>query len=346
MKDWIRVGTTVLLLSVALDCHKDDLGPGDGSGDTGLTGPGVFTSSPLKLSDLVATTPLGNLYPPDHTLPTGHVVFYYVDPSNRRPGDKDTMRTVYAPGDGILVNIYSPNPITSEGGIEVKMTETFSYSMYDLLVLPGLAVGQRVTAGMPIATTSPASNAVDFEVENTEVTLTGFVRPERYPAKMLHHVAPYGYFSRPLQDSLYAKNRRNSPDKDGRIDYDIPGRLVGNWFLEGLPDGESSVGQAAGTKQISIVYDMFEPTSVRISIGGTLSVVGLFGVDGLSPDPATVSASQSLVVYRFVRSYIGGTPAGGGLLAQVLTGDRLKVETYSGNTPPAGFTAGAVVFTR
>jgi hypothetical protein len=47
-----------------------------------------------------------------------------------------------------------------------------------------------------------------------------------------------------------------------------------------------------------------------------------------------------------VRSYIGGAPAGGGLLAQVLAGDRLKVETFAGNTPPAGFTAGAVVFTR
>jgi hypothetical protein len=346
MKDWIRVVSTVLLVCVGFDCGKDDSGPVDGSGNTGLTGPGVFTSSPLRLSDLVATTPLGNLYPPDHTLPTGHVVFYYVDPSNRRPGDKDTMRTVYAPADGMLVNIYPPNPITNEGGIEVKMTETFSYFMYDLLVLPGLKAGQRLTAGMPIATTSPASNAVDFEVVNTEVTLTGFARPERYPAKSLHLVAPYAYFSSPLRDSLYARNRRNSPDKDGKIDYDIPGRLVGNWFLEGLPDGESSVVQGAGTKQLSIVYDMFEPTSVRISIGGTLSVTGLFGVDALAPDPATVSASQGMVVYHFVRNYLGSTPASGGLMAQVLSGNRLRVETFSGNTPPAGFTAWAVAYTR
>jgi hypothetical protein len=159
-------------------------------------------------------------------------------------------------------------------------------------------------------------------------------------------VAPYGYFLRPLRDSLYARNRRNSSDKDGRIDYDIPGRLVGNWFLEGLPDGDSSLVQSAGTKQLAIVYDKFEPASVRISIGGTLSVVGLFGVDGLAPDPATVSASQGLVVYRFALTFTGESPAGGGLMAQVLSGNRLKVETYSGNTPPAGFTAGAAVFTR
>jgi hypothetical protein len=121
---------------------------------------------------------------------------------------------------------------------------------------------------------------------------------------------------------------------------------VGNWFLEGLPEGDSSLVQSAGKKQLAIVYDQFEPALVRISIGGTLSVFGLFGVDGLSPDPATVRASHGLVIYRFVRSYIGGTPAGGGLMAQVLTGDRLKVEAFSGNTPPAGFSAGAVVFTR
>ncbi len=346
MKDWIRVICKLLPYCLALDCHKNDSSPVDLSVDTGLTGPGVFTHSPLKLSDLVATTPLGNLYPPDHTLPTGHVVFYYVDPSNRRPGDKDTMRTVYAPGDGILMNIYPPNAITNEGGIDVKMTETFSFLMYDILVMPGLKAGQRLTAGMPIATTSPASNAVDFEVVNTEVTRTGFARPERYPAKMLHIVAAYGYFPRPLRDSLYARNRRNSPDKDGRIDYDIPGRLVGNWFLEGLPDGESSVVQSAGTKQLSIVYDMFEPTSVRISIGGTLSVAGLFSVDALAPDPADVSTSQGMVVYGFAQNLLGGSPGGGGLMAQVLSGNRLKVETYAGSSPPAGFTAGAVVFTR
>ena len=35
----------------------------------------------------------------------------------------------------------------------------------------------------------------------------------------------------PLRSALYARVRRAGPDKDGKIDCDVPGRLVGNWFL-------------------------------------------------------------------------------------------------------------------
>src|SRR3954470_7697828 len=71
-----------------------------GKGATGVTGPSsssssgtstgsgvapgtaVFTQSPLGLSDISVIVPLGNLNPPDHTLPTNHAYFFHSSVAN------------------------------------------------------------------------------------------------------------------------------------------------------------------------------------------------------------------------------------------------------------------------
>jgi hypothetical protein len=95
--------------------------------DMGVSGRGSFTRSPMNLSEFKYATPLGNLNPPGHTLPTDHVYFYWVSPDHRTSGDMDTMRSVFAPGSGTVTWIYGPNAPAVDSKISVKMTNTFSY---------------------------------------------------------------------------------------------------------------------------------------------------------------------------------------------------------------------------
>jgi len=88
----------------------------------------------------------------------------------------------------------------------------------------------------------------------------------------LQTVSPLALFAEPLRSQLYGKVKREGRDKDGKIDYDQPGKLVGNWFHESLSAGESGRGGGGiSAKQIAFVYDVVQPTAVRISIGGTVA---------------------------------------------------------------------------
>jgi hypothetical protein len=60
--------------------------------------------SPLADSLIAFITPLGNLNPPGHTLPTDHIYFYFVDPDHC-PCDLATPREVRAPAAGTVAYI-------------------------------------------------------------------------------------------------------------------------------------------------------------------------------------------------------------------------------------------------
>ena len=70
---------------------------------------------------------------------------------------------------------------------------------------------------------------------NTEVKLAGFLTPKLYGhyAWRVHIVDPFDFFDEPLKSKLLALNVRKVKPFFGRIDYDVDGRLIGNWFLEG-----------------------------------------------------------------------------------------------------------------
>jgi hypothetical protein len=69
---------------------------------------------------------------------------------------------------------------------------------------------------------------LDLGCVDTQVTLKGFVNPDGYPESTLHCVSPLKLYDDPLRSQLCSKVMRDSTDKDGRIDYDIAGRLGGN----------------------------------------------------------------------------------------------------------------------
>jgi hypothetical protein len=335
-----------LLFLPITGCHKGQNGPVD-SNDLGISGPGTFSSSPLDLSDFVFATPLGNLNPPGHTMPSDHVYLYWVDPDHRSSGDLARLRVVHAPGAGKVNFLINPNGPGSDFKIGVKMTNTFSYYLDHVLLDSGITLGTNIQAGQRVGTTSPYSYAVDLGVMNSDITLTGFVNPSRYTYETVHTDSPYKYFVQPLRDSLYARVTRIGPDKDGKIDFDIPGKLVGGWFLKGLPLGDASQNSDAWPKHLAFVYDMNNPAAARIAIGGILSMQGVFGIMQPAPDPSTVSAANGRIGYKLISPFDFPNISLGLMIVQMVANDTIKIETFPNlNADTASFDARASIYTR
>ncbi len=53
---------------------------------------------------------------------------------------------------------------------------------------------------------------------------------------MLLTVDTFDYFDEPVKSQLLAKSLRIALPVGGKIDYDIDGKLIGNWFREGSID--------------------------------------------------------------------------------------------------------------
>lgn len=303
----------------------------------------VFTHSPMNFTEFVYATPLGNLNPPGHTFPTDHVYFYWINPDRRTPGDMDTLHNVYAPGNGTVQFIYQH----TDYKIGIAMNDTFSYYLDHVMLNPEITTGTLVKAGQIIGTASKLSYAVDLGVINTKTTLTGFINPSRYPDQTIHTESPYKYFATSLRDSIYSKITRIGNDKDGKIDYDIKGKLSGGWFLNGLPMGDASSNYDSWPKHLAFVYDMNEPTSIRISIGGTLTMRGVYGVKTSATDPALVSVASGKIGYQLFSPYNSGTYPLGVMIVQMISDDTIKVETFQSVTDESvNFDAGVLIYTR
>ena len=337
---------TLFLCISLLSCHDAEPVAPSSPFDLGVSGPGTFTVAPINYPDFVYDTPLGSLNPPGHTVPTDHVYFYWVDPANRTPGDMDSLRTVYAPGSGIVDWMLPRTSTLADTKIEVKMTNTFRYYIDHLLLDSAITIGTRIKAGQRMGLTSPEAYAIDLGVTNDDVVLRGFIVPDRY-GNSVHADSPYKYFVQPLRDSLYAKNTRIGPDKDGKIDYDIAGRLVGGWFLKGLPVGDSTMAPTGWTRHLAFVYDMNIPGAVRVSIGGVMSMTGVFALFQNTPDPAGISIASGKVSLKLVSAFDRPTLIMGTFLVQLIAQDTIRTETFPNlNSDTLQFDSKASIYTR
>lgn len=346
-----RAAIAASLMALIVACGG---GGGSSSGGTAnnaygitATGPGVLSVSPLDTATLVYATPLGKLAPPAHVLPTDHVYLYFVDPwSSQQQAADCSARPVYAAGSGVV----SFSVVTEAQGdtkVMVQMTQTFMYYYDHVLLLPNVKVGTRVAAGEQIATTTGRCPSMDLGVIDLEVSPPGYLNPVRYGDYGAHVASPYKYFSESLR-TLYRSRVRLfegvPADRDGRVDWGVRGRLVGDWFHASLGTQASASGPDAWVKSVAFAYDWFDGAP-RISIGGTIATAGVLAIAAGDPDPAAVSVGSGLVAYQ-------GTPKLGGistgwLLAQMLADDRIKLEYFAGATSrPTAFTTAAQEYLR
>ncbi|MEX0713411.1 MAG: hypothetical protein WD278_13730 [Pirellulales bacterium] len=145
---------------------------------------------------------------------------------------------------------------------------------------------------------------IDFSVRDTELVLPGFVVPEHYAGESwkIHSADLFEYFREPLRSQLLAKDLRQAEPRGGKIDYDIDGRLVGNWFVAGT-NGYAGLTRGEGywKTHLAIAYDALDPTGIVVSIGDWRGEARQFGVQGNAPDPKDVNIATGLVKYELLQ---------------------------------------------
>ncbi len=310
------------------DEPADPLDPG--------SGPWAFRASLIDPALILWITPLGNMSPAGHWLPTDHIYFTVADPNGgQSPAARRTA--FFAPADGIVVDVFTnTNPAVPDVGLRVRVASNIHYTLGHVIPDIPLARGTRITAGQRLGTTG-TSFAVDLGLFDDRITLPGVVNPRRIGVSA-NTAAPLKYFDEPLRSLLYSKVRRMGSDLDGKIDYDIAGRLSGNWFLTDLIS-------------LSFAYDTYDPARVVISVSGGLSRTGIFSIAATDPLPRDVSVASGMV--RYTLAAWGETGPGvrtgvptAQMLVQMLDDQRIRVELFAVSPAATSFTSGAREFVR
>ncbi|MBI4017399.1 MAG: hypothetical protein HY366_00450 [Candidatus Aenigmarchaeota archaeon] len=338
-----------------------------------------FGASPMRIEDISLIIPMGAMVG-SHVTPIDHM---YFSPAVFHSAP-DTYN-VYASADGIITSI-GHEPHFAENKyekyrLEIRHTCDF-YSIYNLLtsLSPEL---QKITGGIqpggyygkPIQVKEGqllgkiGGQTLDLSVNYDKVVLEGFIVPEHYAGEewKIHTVDPFDYFKEPLRSELLAKNLRQVEPRGGKIDYDIEGRLVGNWFRDGIGYPRNYV-RDSWKNHLSFVYDPVDPSHVIVSIGDYGGEPKQFGVKDNAPDPASISASTGLVRYELQQldyvdengeywdrfSYDSGLKAvnqaivHGVALVQIIEARKIKFEAFPGKTSSevSGFTSAAKIYER
>jgi hypothetical protein len=349
-------------------------------------GPVRFTHSPMRLADIERLTPYG-LMVGGHVCPIDHGYFY---PKALKPGQEHF--DVFAPADGFVVQVGHRTQLTGSSdrdrpyddyALVIEHSSTF-YTQYDLLTKldaaildrldapvrerfarkemgPAIAVRIPVRAGQPIG--KVGGRSLDFGVVNTEVRLPGFLNPRLYGhyAWRVHVVDPFDYFHEPLKSELLKLNPRKTKPYFGKIDYDVDGRLVGNWFLAGSGGypGDHRDPRGYWMGHLAFAYHHIDPSLLIVSIGDFDGRPRQFAVRGNGPDPADVSVETGPVKYELVYAPINSSGESielptelrgvqGVMLVQLVENRRVKLEVFprKASSEVSGFTTAATTYER
>ena len=375
-------GKAIELCRIIFPPDAKEQGPQSSRGCKG-TGTVTFTFPPMQIEKIETIEPIG-LMIGGHVTPIDHG--YYTAKtwsSDKSREDINTFVDVLAPASGIVTSVQSmPTEYRSSSigdyRIIIHHTCTF-YTIYihvnqlseKLKAIADTGKAAKVEAGEVIG----RAPGFDFSVHNDEVTLDGFIVPEHYDAEpwKIHTVSMFDHFIEPIRNQLLEKNIRQKEPRSGKIDYDIEGKLVGNWFEEntngyfGKEEYQRSIGY--WSTHLAFAYDGLDPDLIIVSMGEYNNEAMQFAVKGNAPDPKDVSVSTGLVKYELVAwQYLtenGGewdrkgfakitgskrfeNQVEGAVLAQMIGGRKLKFEAFPGKNAAeiSGFTDKAKTYER
>jgi hypothetical protein len=355
--------------------HKNSLANGKCSG----SGTSTLTNAPMKTADIGIILPYGGVFPGGHVTPVDHQYYYQANP--HAPAD---TYNVYAPGDGEISDIQNRTQAVGDqnasgNGAPVNQYRiVISYSCnfqsyYDLLtsIQPDIKVGAHVKAGQVIG--KIGGESLDFAVWDTTKTLPGLAVPKAYAGEAwkIHTVAPLDHFSDSVKNEILPFYERTVAPRDGKLDYDVVGKVVGNWFIKGSGGYSGQPGaQPSPTyyrSHLSIAPDYLDPTSIVYSTGDYQGQAVAFGIKGNAPDPATIGVANTPTKYELVntsyvtadgRSWTGmslapvtvrqGNQTKAIALVQLVDTNTLKEEIFVGKTAAqvTGFDSAAKTYTR
>ncbi|MBI3209536.1 MAG: hypothetical protein HYZ37_11630 [Candidatus Solibacter usitatus] len=331
------------------------------------TGPSRYTVSPMDPADVSSYLPLG-LMVDAHVTPIDHV---YFSPRNSALG-RDAY-AVRAPADGVIVHIQRRMQFVGDSSIVRGPTDEFRVVMehscsfwtyFDLITsldpviveaMGGLRETQQpvlvripVTAGQTIGRIG--GQTLDMGTVNAETALPGLLVPEHYAAEpwKVHTVDPLDYFDPAIREALLALNARQVEPRGGRIDYDVDGQLVGNWFREGSNWYRGIEQSYYWAGHFSAAYHYMDPSKIVISIGDFQGRSRQFFVTDNGPDPTQIGVDTGPVKYELLLNGPGGLQRQGVLLVQLLEGRKLQLEVFPQKIPSEvdGFTEAARIYLR
>ena len=272
----------------------------------------VLTYSPINIENLSYITPYGAIIG-IHVDPIDH---QYWHPPNSQSWetaqDSSEMYEIVAPADGNITSIqrfdYGPYRFELRYSEELYSIFMVVYNLSSKILPDGdLDIGEYVISNVPVKAGETIAyiknHPFDFSLNDERVNLSGFPYPEdyeSYPWKV-HTVDPFEYYEEPLQSQLREKSLRKVEPVAGKIDYDIEGKLVGTWFIEGSTAYKMTDGPSDDhTMLLSIVYDYSDPNHIVVSFGDYEGEPRAFGVNGNAPDPKDIDISSGMIKYELV----------------------------------------------
>ena len=198
-------------------------------------------SPPINPASVTLIRPMGG-YGGDHITPIDHIYVHY---------KLNETHDILAMADGYLVHI-------GYTGIDHRIIIEYSCDLYSIYIhvseldktienklewTSSESEGRKrsysripVKKGQVIGKANHRGS-FDVSVVDTRVTLTGFSNPlTTYKGEIwkFHCVDPFDYWKGDFRQVLLNKTITvNNLPPGGKIDYDIEGKVIGNWYLEG-----------------------------------------------------------------------------------------------------------------
>ena len=268
----------------------------------------------MRMEDVAHLLPYGSLAGA-HVTPIDHMYFSPLDWSLGR--DVYEVRAIQ---DGVIhslqprdINVDTGDAKQREWRMDIAHSCTFE-SYFDLLtsLAPELETewaktqggrtgrweGIPITAGQLVGRIG--GQTLDFGVYDYQVTLPGFVVPAHYDREpwKVHTVDPFPYFPVDVREALLAKMLRQAEPRAGKIDHDVDGALVGNWFLQDTNGYGGTNPRSYWDGHLAFVPDALDPTQWRFSIGSFDGKARQFGIKGNMPSPREITVETGLIEYE------------------------------------------------
>jgi len=250
-----------------------------------------LSTLPTDLSKLEGIAPLGNVDPPDHTLPTDHMYMMY-------PYGDTTQKELYAPADVVVTSI-SYGDVFENG---VRKHGDYAVSFYpcsELKLIYGhvdtlsdkitAVIGKPENAGANQCQSSKQGNEeirncnwdVDIKVTANELvgtsegwdlwaTYEGHKADNVMSPEYYHNtdaVCPLDYFTPELQAQLYAKAMRTAAPRCGEAYVDKAGTLQGGWFAHKDP----KQAKTDWSSHFSLTRNSVESGVGQVAVAGTIA---------------------------------------------------------------------------
>lgn len=245
----------------------------------------------VGIETIDSITPLGNLNPPEHTLPTQHMYIHLntigveltspadmwvtgvTSNENLEEGTKDYGLTLALCEDITIYFLHikelSPEllPLLEEARCQGGGKYEHCYNNLG----PGGYVELKAGDFLGKVGNEYQTN-FDFGAFDLRHT-NEFVNMARYPSRGPNIVCPLDLYEEGTKEEFYEKVERTKDPICGKVMHDVQGTLKGNWFLDGVSaDSPESWGN-----DISFADNNFDSPSAMISVGGVITGASRWG---------------------------------------------------------------------